>query len=123
MGYRSDVVLVLSQKGSDLLKERVKELSEELKEEVKDLFTCSEEHFVTTLENDELWYWTWFKWYSDYAAISFIETFLHELDDNEFVFMRIGEDYTDVEAYGGYYDNPFEVEIKRKISFCTNFCN
>ena len=47
--------------------------------------------------------------------MGFIESFLTSLEEKEYRFMRIGEDYEDVEIRGCFVDNPFEMELSRQI--------
>ena len=59
------------------------------------------------------------KWYTcepeGFPEVDFIESFLTSLEEKEYRFMRIGEDYEDVEVRGCFVDNPFEMELSRQI--------
>ena len=79
-------------------------------------------------EGDFFMYWNHIKWYESYPEIKAIEEFIAELDEGaeEFFpgvddvhsrwrFVRIGEDYDDVEDKGGgFWDT---VNIQRAINF------
>ena len=79
-------------------------------------------------EGDFFMYWNHIKWYESYPEIQVIEEFIQELEgegeddfpDVEDVhsrwrFVRIGEDYDDVEDKGGgFWDT---VNIQRAINF------
>jgi hypothetical protein len=44
------------------------------------------------------------KWYSGYKEIDEIEAFIGGLDDDDYRFIRAGEDFEDVEQRGSLYD-------------------
>jgi len=50
-------------------------------------------------------------WYPD---VYFIEQFMDELDEEDFYFVRVGEDYEDNEIRGELYDNPFGIYLTRE---------
>lgn len=68
-----------------------------------------------------LWYWDYLKWYTDdpvhYTEVDFIEQLISGLPYGDFRFIRIGEDYDDTEVRGGFWENPFDMELGRYISF------
>ena len=41
---------------------------------------------------------------------------IRELSDEDYHFIRIGEDYDDIDVRGTFLDNPFELSIQRSIS-------
>lgn len=88
MGYRSDGALWLSD-------EAFKQLSEELRHDL-------ETNWNTSDEFDYVWTFEGWKWYSDYAEVrEWIDFFeLCDDDDLQYEFMRIGENYEDVECIG-----------------------
>ena len=49
--------------------------------------------------------------------MAFIEQLMAELPDEDFRFIRIGEDYDDTEMRGGFWDDPFGMELTRSITF------
>lgn len=56
-----------------------------------------------------------FKWYDDYEDVSFIMNIIDELKYEDFGFIRIGEDYDDVETKGAYWE--YEMYVHRSICF------
>ena len=121
MGYRSEVVIVLSEEAKKLLEEKLESLPDEEAENIESMFSCSDAHFIHE-SGAELYHWTWVKWYNSYSEIAFIENFLNNLDDEDYYFMRIGEDLGDIELQGYFYDNPFEACIICETRYITAKC-
>ena len=73
----------------------------------------------TKLDDEEsgavAWLWDSVKWYMDYDDVSFIEKLLQELDDTEYLFIRIGEFNDDTDIRGTFWDNPFSMNLIRGI--------
>lgn len=119
MGYYSDVVLVLNPKGLAKLRKRLAdpEKPEKIRQSATDFFKYADQHL--TNKKAEAWFWDGVKWYSNDPEYSpevyFIEDFLLELKENEYRFLRIGEDYDDVEVKGYFLDDPFGVNLSRQI--------
>lgn len=121
MGYRSEVVLVLSKEAKETLKEKLDALPKEEKENIKSMFSCADRRFIHE-SGDELIHWTWVKWYNSYPEIAFIEDFLNNREDEDYYLMRIGEDLGDIELQGYFYDNPFDANIETRINYYTPNC-
>jgi len=125
MGYRSEVALALTSNGVNELHTQLASpvLDNHIRKEVKGLLDCADMHFIDQDSKAEVWHWNSIKWYlSDpeyYADIYFIEEFLRNLDDEDFRFIRIGEDYEDTEVFGDFTENPFDLEIARGITIQT----
>lgn len=119
MGYRSEVAFVLSNKASNLLIEKLDTLSKEEKKDVQSLLEHFDEHHVHE-SGAELYYWTWIKWYPEYIAVSVIEDFLRSLEEEDFYFIRLGEELGDIEQFGYFYDNPFELHVNCSINYFTS---
>lgn len=113
MGYYSDVVLVLSKKGAQALNKRI----EEADMETGHTFQVDFADKYLSLENAVLYYWENIKWYTFFPEVRWLEDFIDSLDEKDFLFVRIGEEYDDTEQDGEYLDNPFCVSISRKITF------
>ncbi|SFW33313.1 hypothetical protein SAMN02910291_00874 [Desulfovibrio desulfuricans] len=60
--------------------------------------------------------WEGEKWYDEFAEIAFVGELMDNLPHEEFLFIRIGEDYDDIEARGSYQCNPHRVRIAREIA-------
>ena len=122
MGYRSEVAIALSKTGTETLHAKLSspDVSEELRCSVTNLLGYAEQHYIDQTTGAEMWYWDWIKWYGGnfayYENIKFIEDTLAALEDDEYRFIRIGEEYEDVELSGTFWDNPFELELVRGIN-------
>lgn len=121
MGYHSEVVITLSEKAKKLLEEKLNNLSEEEKENMEDIFSCSNAHFIHE-SGAELYHWEWIKWYNSYPEVAFVENFLNDLDDEDYCFLRIGEDLGDIEQQGFFYDDPFAACIVCETRYSTLKC-
>lgn len=122
MGYYSDVGLALTKAGVDFLQAKLasSEVSEELREEVKSLLSYAERHYTDTASGAEVWYWDCIKWYDykpdGFQDVCFIMDVLTELEETEYRFIRIGEEYDDTEVKGFFWENPFDLEISRGMT-------
>lgn len=116
MGYRSDVCLCLKK---DVLKGYSTRYATDRAREIKTIGELLEEssHYTDPATGDDLWLWENIKWYPDYQDISSMEFMLAELDRDEYLFIRIGEDSEDNEVSGTYWDNPFDLYLERNIHF------
>ncbi|WP_165075992.1 MULTISPECIES: hypothetical protein [unclassified Desulfovibrio] len=123
MGYRSDVGLALTRHGVETLENRLAspELGEGVRKRVREFFDYADKHAKDEESGHEAWYWDYLKWYDDdpahFPEVDFIEKLMSELPYEDFRFIRIGEDYDDTELRGGFWENPFDMELGRYISF------
>lgn len=121
MGYYSDVTLALTKKGAAALKKRLSDSSipENARKETKDLLENSSKHVRDERTGTEIWHWESIKWYAcdpqHFPEVDFLESFLTELEEKDYRFMRIGESYDDVEVYGNFLDDPFGLRLYRQI--------
>ena len=106
MGYRSRVAISLSDAAVETIKSAIK-LDKNLRELVND----SEE---PTLDHGRI-YFSDIKWYEGYPEIDAMENFLSQLDEEDYGFIRIGEDYEDVEEKGEPYT--YEMYVSREIEW------
>ena len=60
-------------------------------------------------------HWDYIKWYEDFEDVGAMITLLNSLPDEDFRFVRIGENAEDVEEQGSYYDS--EIYVQRAISW------
>lgn len=117
MGYYSDVVLVLSKKAAQVLRERIEKAEAEAEEGADcDWQVDFTDKYLKT-DGAELYYWESIKWYTAFPEVKWLEDFIDSLDGTDFLFIRIGESYEDIEHDGMFWDNPFTVNIARKITF------
>jgi hypothetical protein len=102
MGYRSEVAFVVPESAPRF-------------EEVEN---CFED--VIERDGCRLYYATWIKWYEDYPIVQAVTDYLVSLEDDgkseDYLFIRLGEDYNDIEEEGEFWDNPFDLGWARKIN-------
>lgn len=119
MGYCSAVALCLNAEAEKKLHEYFNENQKSYnKEELSEIEALIES--PDTLKKEEgsvLRYWDWCKWYLEFPGVQFITNFLDELDYSSYLFCRIGEELDDIERDGGFYDNPFELNVSVDLSF------
>ena len=118
MGYRSDVGLALSKSGAIRLQEKLNTLDKnsETYFNVTNLLEYTHSHRKHEESGAELYLWDYLKWYDNYSDVRFIEDLMGELEDEEFLFLRLGEDMNDNEEKGSFWDNPFQLSILRTIT-------
>ena len=122
MGYYSEVGLALTAKGITGLHKLLEREEIELaaKEEIEGFLGYADHHFTDADTKAEVWHWKAIKWYTCdpkyYPAVDFLDRLLATLDEDEFRFIRIGEDYDDTEVRGYFWENPFDLELARSIT-------
>ena len=118
MGYRSDVGLALSKKAVTELKKRLDALDNNSNEQttIRELMEYAQSHYPDKNSEDEVYYWEWLKWYSDFPDVSFIERLMADLEVEDYLFFRVGEEIGDIEIKGEFWDNPFEFNILQTIT-------
>ena len=119
MGYYSDVGIALSKKGVDTLKKAMtdKTLDAGLCHEIEELLDFREVHTVAD-NGDELWVWGDIKWYDfEFEEIGWLMERLDELDEDDYYYVRAGEEYDDNEVKGCHWDNPFSMALVRTINY------
>ena len=98
MGYRSDVAIALTYSEATLLKE-LSDSDEELKE-LLDMAITSEhwppegEGYITKFK------WEYQKWYVSFPCVFAMTRFMNNIDDENYRFLRIGEEPQDIEEEG-----------------------
>ena len=112
MGNFSDVVLVLDKIGYSRLQEAMNEATED----VRKLFQLNREFAVEPGTGMAIFYWQGIKWYWSEPELKFVEAFLEDLEDEQYLFIRLGEDGS-LDTRGGLYDNPFQPKVVSKIQF------
>lgn len=120
MGYRSDVCLALNKNGMAVLKEKLasEDITDKTRSEVEYLLSHADQHLDAD-SGAECWKWADVKWYDCdpvyYPEVDFIEKLMADLDEEDYRFMRVGEDYDDLEVNGCYLDDPFGLTLRREI--------
>ncbi len=122
MGYYSEVGLCLNKASHDKMLACLKEQNEDIQSEIQELLLDAERYQAHDKDNQEttLYHWSWLKWYTSYNEVKFMEDFLKSLTDDDdsplqYRFVRIGEEYEDIEVHGSYYENPFEMDLGRGV--------
>ncbi len=122
MGYYSEVGLCLNKAAHDNILAELKNQDSSIQSEVQELLNDAEKYQAHSKDNQEstLYRWPWLKWYSEFKEVKFIESFLASLTDDDdsplqYRFVRIGEEYEDIEVHGSYYENPFEMDLGRGV--------
>ena len=110
MGYRSDVAIALSKEAAALLKARL----ETATPDERDLIDNPDRYEVDSKTEEALWRWHFVKWY-EFTEVAFINNFLNELSDDDYLFLRLGESY-DVEIRGDFWGNVFELGVSTAIT-------
>lgn len=125
MGYRSDVALVLSADGVRALGKYMDALDKDSPDtgaRLRDYFG-SADVFQRDKYGNVMYLWRDTKWYShdpEYAGPYYIEQFIYESQDlyaDDCLFLRLGDEYRDVETIGELWNNPFGVRFHREIAY------
>ena len=115
MGHSSRVGICISQEAAALLDAKISMLSPSLQEEVASLFEGAD--VKKQDDGARAWYWDGFRWYSSDCDVAFLEGYLDDLQWNEYLYIRVGEELDDVDYRGGLWDNPFGMCLTRGIEF------
>ena len=112
MGYRSEVALALTDDAVRLL-----EAIAEENQEVKQLIDDAGANTISENEEDKggILHWDYIKWYDSYQEIFIIEKLLQTIPDEDFMFIRLGEESDDNVQEGAYYESG--LYIQRAISW------
>tara|TARA_E500000331_G_scaffold352703_1_gene401821 strand:- start:1830 stop:2168 length:339 start_codon:yes stop_codon:yes gene_type:complete len=110
MGYRSQVTLALQPKAAALFS-TLRARGGDVTELIEDADNGSHNDGVESYE------WNGVKWYDSYECIRAIEEFMGRLDEedmeDQYRFIRIGEDDDDTESRG----HGFEIYVTRSIEW------
>ena len=125
MGYLNDVVLVLNKAGIEELDKKLAELPDDDNKELVLYWmnVRAEYHYSGDFISRcfSLRYWHSVEWHTAdtyvNAAAEVIYTMIYSLPPENYLFIRIGEDYDDVERSGLLYYNPYNVHIRHTIEF------
>ena len=124
MGYRSEVCIGLTDDGMRLLRTMMDHLPDDheahsLLKDAQTMRGCgpwSDGHKDSTTDCEDKMHWDYIKWYEGYECVEFVERFLSEcIPEEDYRFVRIGEESDDVEERGEYWDA--EIHIHRSISW------
>jgi hypothetical protein len=118
MGYRSDVGLCLNVKGKKGFQDALDALegNQEHTKIIRELFGYAEKREDTD-SAAVAYLWRDVKWYADYPDVTFVESLLQSIGDDEYLFIRVGESDDDTEYRGCFWDNPLGMCLMRGIAF------
>ena len=106
MGYRSEVVITLSKEKSDLLQAMY---CENFPEDTEWLFDG-----IQKMDKENvLYYFSSVKWYDGYKEVDFINSFLAELKEEEYRFLRTGEAPDDIDDLG--CSEAFDARVRHEV--------
>jgi len=118
MGYLSDVGICLSAKGKEALDAALAE-AKKINEHFSVIQALLDKAAVRIAADDGTvaYHWEYLQWYADYSGVSFIENLLNTLDDDDYLFIRVGESDGDTEYQGEFWNNPLGMGLARGIAF------
>ena len=111
MGFKSHVIFAVEESTLTLALSGIKNLA--LAKEVDDLLNRQR----TTSAKEAGWImfeFEWTKWSTKYADIRWITEFMSELEDEQFYFIRLGEE--DMEEAGDPTFCPWDIEYVRQLN-------
>ena len=113
MGYRSEVAIALTDDATRLLK-AIEEHADfdGLLAEAEGTYP---KHLDPEADNGCKLYWDHLKWYDGYGAIDALNNFMDVIPDEDFLFVRSGEDLEDNEEKGDFYDS--EIYITKSLQW------
>ena len=119
MGYYSDVALCLTKNGMDQLKIALAEAERNNSANFAaiKMFIGGEPSKIDESTGAVVFLWKGEKWYEEFAEMAFVAKLMDSLPSEDFLFIRIGEDYDDIETRGSFCGKPFGVYVERKIAF------
>ena len=120
MGYRSNVCLILTAEGEKQLRAKIAELpdNDDTSIKMKELLdNYPDTAWVDKETGSTIYHWEALKWYNEYTEVKFMDQFFNEIDSNDYLFLRLGEDYMDIHIKGSFWDNPYRADIYRSIDY------
>ncbi len=108
MGYRSEVVIKFSDEAAEVVR-----AARDLCPILKELFDGNEAS--SDPDRVDVLYFSYAKWYEDYKEVAAIEDLLEQLNEEDFGFMRVGEETGDVETRGEPWE--YNIHLSRSISW------
>ena len=121
MGYRSEVCIGMTDDASRLFMTILSHLPEgheahSLLKDAPDGDYMKRNFMDPSSDMNSKLYWEYLKWYDGFECVDFINDFLCEaIPEDEYRFVRIGEETDDVEERGQYWDS--DIYITRSISW------
>lgn len=82
--------------------------------DVKDLIVSGNAR-EDTISKSVVLYWENIQWTEDNSAVLYLQEFLSTISDNDYLLLRIGGAYDDLEVWGRFWENPFGMQFMRKV--------
>lgn len=117
MGYYSEAVLAFTAKGAETMRSMIDEQQLGMALRTRNFLEEANTHSIDSKSFAEFFHWDSVKWYQMFEEIACINSVMEELDDEDFLFIRIGEDFEDIEILGRYWENPFNLDVVRTVEF------
>lgn len=119
MGYYSDVALCLTKNGMDQLKTALAEAERNNPDNFAaiKMLIGGEPSKIDESTESVVFLWEGEKWYEEFAEVVFVAKLMDSLPSEDFLFIRLGEDYDDIETRGSFCGKPFGMYVERKIAF------
>lgn len=109
MGYRSNVGVAFSKKGFiSFFQNNEKKVQAQL----AIMLSIADEFRFNLGHKSRLYLWYNFRW-CEQEEIKTFEKKLYDIDNESFLFIRLGEDVTDNERIGTWFENPFNLSFHR----------
>ena len=117
MGYYSDVALCLTKNGMDQLKTALAEAERNNPDSFAaiKMLIGGEPSKIDEGSGSAVFLWEGEKWYAEFDEVAFVAKLTDSLPDQDFRFIRLGEDYGDIGACGVCRGKPFGMYMERKI--------
>ena len=118
MGYYSDVALCLTKNGMGQLKSALVQAERNNPENFAaiKMLIAGEPSKIDEGSGSVVFLWEGEKWYDEFDEVAFVGKLMDNLPHEDFLFIRLGEDYDDIETRGSYWCNPQRVRITREIA-------
>lgn len=117
MGYYSEVAFTITAKALENLRNLINNNELELALVTLEMLENADKHSIDEETKAEIFYWSASKWYHDFEEISCFHNALDELDFEDYLFIRIGEEFEDIEMQGYFWENPFGLDLVRTVEF------
>ena len=117
MGYYSNVALCLTKNGMDQLKTALAEAEKNNPDNFAaiKMLIGGEPSKIDEGSGSVVFLWEGEKWYDEFDEIAFVGKLMDNLPHEDFLFIRLGEDYDDIEICGSFCGTPFNISVERKI--------
>ena len=93
MGYRSEVYLRIAKPLVEVV-----DAARKLDDNLDKMLSDGEEERIDKVKTD--FHWEYTKWYDSYPEVQAVESLLDMLQDDDYGFVRIGEEEGDIERKG-----------------------